>query len=87
MDVVYKSIGILMKIFTMRSQKKHICHNLVNKSVTANSVETATTITKLTYSIKKPWNSQPKPKMSNSFELLTGSLTKIKRNMKFYLIS
>ena len=33
---------------------------------------TTTTNTKPTYYSKKPWNTQPKPKMSNSFELLTG---------------
>ncbi len=54
------------EVFT---QKKHICPNRINKTPT-----TAATITnRPTYYNKKPWTSQqPKPKMSNSFELLTG---------------
>ncbi|MGI0052577.1 MAG: hypothetical protein ACRD8K_12660 [Nitrososphaeraceae archaeon] len=36
-----------------------------------------TTNTKQTYYSKKPWNTQPKPKMSNSFELLTGPIENI----------
>jgi len=60
------------------SQKKHICPNRVNKSVTTNTSSAGTATTTNTspkpnyynnYN-KKPW--PPKPKMSNSFELLTG---------------
>jgi hypothetical protein len=66
------------EVFT---KKKHICPNRVNnKPVTANNntsavVGTAATpSTKPAYYSKKPWNTQPKPKMSNSFELLTGTI-------------
>ena len=56
------------------SKKKHICPNRLNKPITNTSSTTgATTSTKLSYYSKKPWsNTPPKPKMSNSFELLTG---------------
>ena len=57
------------EVFT---QKKHICPNHVNNKPTTTSI-TATTTNRPTYYNKKPWTSQqPKPKMSNSFELLTG---------------
>ena len=54
------------EVFT---KKKHICPNRVNK---LNTTVTNNPITKPTYYNKKPWSSSPKPKMSNSFELLTG---------------
>jgi hypothetical protein len=66
------------EVFT---QKKHICPNRVNKPPT-----TATTTTnKPTYYNKKPWNSQPKPKMSNSFEYLQGSIAEIQK--KYEILS
>ncbi|MGI9012602.1 MAG: hypothetical protein ACR2F1_15640 [Nitrososphaeraceae archaeon] len=53
-------------------QKKHICPNRVNKPTTSNNTITEVS-SKPTYYSKKPWsNTPPKPKMSNSFELLTG---------------
>ena len=60
-----------MEVFT---KKKHICPNRVNKplQVTANTAATTTTNTKPIYYSKKPWSNTPKPKMSNSLELLTG---------------
>jgi hypothetical protein len=42
-----------------------------------------TTNTKQTYYSKKPWNTQPKPKMSNSFELLTGPIENIQKYENF----
>ena len=66
------SINEYWEVFT---KKKHICSNRSNKPVTANTNSTtAPTSTKPTYYNKKPCdsNQQPKPKMSNSFELLTG---------------
>ena len=63
------SVNEYWEVFT---QKKHICPNRVNKPPTTST--TATTTNRPTYYNKKPWTSQqPKPKMSNSFELLTGS--------------
>ena len=59
--------------FEVFTKKKHICPNRFNKSVT-----NTTATTKPTY-YKKPWNSQPKPKMSNSFELLQGSIAEIQK--------
>ena len=70
------------EVFT---KKKHICPNRVNKpsqvNTTSNNVTASTTTsnTKPTYYIKKPWNTQPKPKMSNSFELLTGPIDTIQK--------
>ena len=79
------------EVFT---KKKHICPNRVNnKPVTSNNntfaavVGTAATTsnTKPTYYSKNPWNTQPKPKMSNSFELLTGPITDIQK--KYEILS
>ena len=53
--------------FEVFTKKKHFCHNRVNKPPVTN-----TTSNKPTYYNKKPWSTTPKPKMSNSFELLTG---------------
>ena len=67
--------------FEVFTKKKHICPNRVNKSsvTTNNSATTSTTNRPTYYSNKKPWSNtqQPKPKMSNSFELLTGSIQTI----------
>ncbi len=80
--------------FEVFSKKKHICPNFGNnkKSVTANTYNnvagtaaTTTTTTKPTYYSKKPWNTQPKPKMSNSFELLTGPIDIIQK--KYEILS
>jgi len=72
------SVNEYWEVFT---QKKHICPNRVNKPPT-----TATTTTnKPTYYSKKPWNSQPKPKMSNSFEYLQGSIAEIQK--KYEILS
>jgi hypothetical protein len=75
------------EVFT---KKKHICPNRFNKPVTANTSNNvagtaATTSTKSTYYSKKPWNTQPKPKMSNSFELLTGPIDVIQK--KYEILS
>jgi len=72
------------EVFT---KQKHSCPNRVNKpsQVTANNVATNTSNTKPTYYSKKPWNTQPKPKMSNSFELLQGSITEIQK--KYEILS
>ena len=74
------------EVFT---KKKHICPNRVNnKSVTANTtnnVAATTGSTKPTYYSKRPWNTQPKPKMSNSFELLTGPIDTIQK--KYEILS
>jgi|SRR5215207_4961149 len=66
------------EVFT---KKKHICPNRVNKpsQVTTNNVATTNTSTKPAYYSKKPWNTQPKPKMSNSLELLTGPIDTIQQ--------
>ena len=81
----------------MFTKKKHICPNRVhnNKPIitTSNNVtgtaatttRATTTSTKPTYYSKKPWNTQPKPKMSNSFELLTGPIDTIQK--KYEILS
>ena len=76
------------EVFT---KKKHICPNRVNnKPITSNNTSSNRSInktsnTKPTYYSKKPWNTQPKPKMSNSFELLTGSIDTIQK--KYEILS
>ena len=73
--------------FEVFSQKKHICPNRVNKPSVTNantsSPPSPTTNTKPNYYIKKPWT--PKPKMSNSFELLQGSIAEIQK--KYEILS
>ena len=72
------------EVFT---KKKHICPNRVNNKPLSvpNTTAAATTSTKPTYYSKKPWNTQPKPKMSNSFELLTGPIDTIQK--KYEMLS
>ena len=76
------------EVFT---KKKHICPNRVNKPSQVNTTSknvtasTTTSNTKPTYYSKKPWNTQPKSKMSNSFELLTGPIDTIQK--KYEILS
>src|SRR5215211_4000521 len=68
------------EVFT---KKKHICPNRSinsNKPTTAN-ISTTGTANKPNYYSKKPWSNtqQPKPKMSNSFELLHGPIDIIQK--------
>ena len=64
------------------TKKKHICPNRSGSSNNKPVIPTTTpntTPTKLNYYSKKPWTSQPKPKMSNSIELLTGPISDIQK--------
>ena len=64
------------EVFT---KKKHVCPN---RSISNNKPTTTTAATnKPTYYSKKPWSNsqQPKPKMSNSVELLTGPIETIQK--------
>ena len=77
------------EVFT---KKMHICPNRVNNKPTTSNNNTSavvgsttTTSTKPTYYSKKPWSTQPKPKMSNSFELLTGPIDIIQK--KYEILS
>ena len=69
-----------LEVFT---KQKHICPNRSNgKSVTQ------TTTTNNTAAVSKPdyynkFTKQPKPKMSNSFELLTGPIADTKETRDF----
>jgi hypothetical protein len=66
------SVNEYWEVFT---QKKHICPNR-----TINPTTPATTTThRPTYYSKKPWSNTTKPKMSNSFELLTGPIEKVQQ--------
>ena len=69
------------EVFT---KKKHICPNRTQSKPTNTTNSTATT-NKPTYYNKKPWNTQPKPKMSNSFELLQGSIAEVQK--KYEILS
>jgi hypothetical protein len=64
------------EVFT---KKKHICPNRSSNNTTA------ATTNKPIYYNKKSWTSQPKPKMSNSFELLKGSIEEIQK--KYEILS
>lgn len=90
MDAVYKYYWNTSEntYFEVFSQKKHSCPNRSNKPVTNPSTTTGATTTSIkpTYYNKKPWTSQqPKPKMSNSFEYLQGSITEIQK--KYEILS
>ncbi len=63
-----------LEVFT---KKKHNCPNRTNDK----SVTQSTTTNKPNYYNK--FAKQPKPKISNSFELFTGPVLKYKRNMKY----
>ena len=62
-----------LEVFT---KKRHSCPNRT-KSVTPTTNTTVTTTTNKPTYYSKFANKQPKPKMSNSFELLTGPITEI----------
>ena len=72
------------EVFT---KKKDICPNRVNNKPVTNTTNSAgtTSNTKPNYYSKKLWSTQPKPKMSNSFELLTGSIDVIQK--KYEILS
>jgi len=72
------------EVFT---KKKHVCPNRGNKPSSVTNTTATTTATKPTYYSKKSWNSnqQTKPKMSNSFELLTGPIDTIQK--KYEILS
>ena len=63
--------------------------NCTSESINPTSYPTAsritTTNTKPTYYSKKPWSTQPKPKMSNSFELLTSPIDTIQKKYEILL--
>ena len=62
--------------FEVFTKQKHICKNRSNNNSNKPT----------TYSNKRPWsNTQPKPKMSNSLELLTGPINEIQR--KYEILS
>ncbi len=72
--------------FEVFSQKRHICPNRVSNTKPTTTAAT-TSNTKPTYYNKKPWSNtqQPKPKMSNSFELLQGPIEIIQK--KYEILS
>jgi hypothetical protein len=68
-----------LEVFT---KKKHLCPNR-SKSVTQSTTNNNTAVTKPNYYNK--FAKQPKPKMSNSFELLTGPIADIQK--KYEILS
>jgi hypothetical protein len=69
--------------------KKHICPNRVDKSSVTNANTSATGVgvsaIKPTYYNKKTWSTQPKSKISNSFEYLQGRIETIQK--KYEILS
>ena len=63
--------------FEVFTKQKHICKNRSNNNTTTTS--------KPNYYNKKPWSTTPKPKMSNSFELLQGPIAEIQK--KYEILS
>ena len=70
--------------FEVFTRKKHICPN---RSKPTTTTATAAATNKPAYYNKRPWTNsqQPKTKMSNSFELLTGPIQDIQR--KYEILS
>jgi hypothetical protein len=70
--------------FEVFSKKKHNCPNIIsrNKSTTTNNT---TAVAKPNYYNKFAKQSQPKPKMFNSFELLQGQIQHIQK--KYEILS
>jgi hypothetical protein len=62
--------------FEVFTQKRHICKNRPNNN--NNVSKPSTYIPKPNY-YKKPWSNTPKPKMSNSIELLSGPIDTVKK--------
>jgi hypothetical protein len=75
-----KSVNEYWEVFT---KKKHICPNRINNNKLPTTAGT-TAISRPTY-YKKPWSNTPKPKMSNSFELLQGPIETIQK--KYEILS
>ena len=69
--------------FEVFKKQKYICKN--RSSNNNNVSKSSTYVSKPTYYSKKPWSTQPKPKMSNSFELLTGPIDLIQK--KYEILS
>jgi hypothetical protein len=68
------------------AKKKHICPNKSNgKSVTTQSTTNTNKPNYYYYNKKSNYSKEPKPKMSNSFELLTGSVSEIQK--KYEILS
>ena len=61
------------------SKKKHVCPNRSSNNTTTNNNANRTS----SFYSKKPW--APKPKMSNSLELLTGPINEIQK--KYEILS
>jgi len=79
------SVNEYWEVFT---QKKHICPNRSSNKPTTTTTAATTANNRPTYYNKKLWISQPqhpKPKMSNSFELLTGPIEIIQK--KYEILS
>jgi hypothetical protein len=72
--------------FEVFAKKKHICPNRSNgKSVTTQSTTNNTVVTNNKPNYYNKFVKQPKPKMSNSFELLTGPIADIQK--KYEILS
>ena len=88
--MVFKFIGILQLVNTLKSSQRRNIYVLIESTnhhqVPNTTAATNTSNTKPTYYSKKPGNTnQPKPKMSNSFELLTGPVSEIQK--KYEILS
>ncbi len=71
--------------FEVFAKKKHICPNRTNGKSVTQSTTTNTTNNKPNYYNNNKFTKQPKPKMSNSFELLTGPIDSIQK--KYEILS
>jgi hypothetical protein len=65
------------------SKKKHVCPNRSNKiTTTNNNTNNSGNLNRQSFYSKKPWINN-KPKMSNSLELLQGSIADVQNKYEF----
>ena len=74
------SSNSFLEVFT---RQKHICKNRPSSNNTSKSSSTSVNNNKLTYYNK--YSKQPKPKMSNSLELLSGPIAEVQK--KYEILS
>ena len=79
-------MAYLRKYFEVFAKKKHICPNRSNgKSVTQSTTNNTAAVTNNKPNYYNKFAKQPKPTMSNSFELLQGPITDIQK--KYEILS
>jgi hypothetical protein len=90
MDVILGYIGMLTRMHTLKYSVKNAIYVQTYLTIIINLLfqqqhQQQLVILNRHIIAKKPWNRQPKPKMSNSFEYLQGSIAEIQK--KYEILS